>query len=73
MISKSWKSKAERERRIFIAWLVGSIVMPFSAYPFISAQLRFSDLDIPIVLFLGLCWGLCSFLLSTYLRRLWSR
>lgn len=59
------ESKAWRQ---FVAWLAGSVVMPVTAYSFIADSIRPSDLDLPIVLIFGVCWGICSFVLSLYVK-----
>lgn len=58
-----------KRRRLF-AWLAASLAMPITAYPFISENLNFADLDLPIVLVLGVCWALCSAIVGKYLNNI---
>ena len=69
MLEAVTKDKSGRERRQFIAWVIGSLVMPITAYPMVSKDLSLSDLDFPVALMLGVCWAVSSFLLSRYIKK----
>jgi hypothetical protein len=61
--------RKSKESRQFLAWLVGSAVMPFAAYPFVKDSIPSTDFDLPMALILGLCWSVISFLLSIYIKK----
>lgn len=58
--SKQWKQ--------FVAWLVGSLVMPFAAYPFVHDVTPDISFDLPVILVLGVSWALVSFFLYLYIK-----
>jgi hypothetical protein len=43
--------------------------MPFTAYPALHAFLPPAGLDLGVVLILGTCWSVCSFLLAIYVKK----
>ncbi len=61
--------RQSKEWRQFVAWLAGSAVMPFAAYPFIKDSISAADVDLPMALIFGLCWSVISFLLSMYVKK----
>ena len=58
--SKDWKQ--------FVAWSVGTLVMPLVAFPLINDAAPDLEFDIPVILFFGFCWGIVSFLLHRFVK-----
>lgn len=61
--------RSSETRRQCAVWLAGSAVMPFTAYPALHAFLPPAGLDLGVVLILGTCWSVCSFLLAIYVKK----
>jgi hypothetical protein len=58
--SKQWKQ--------FVAWLVGTLVMPFSAYPFIQEMTENIGFDSPVIVVFSVAWALASFALYLFIK-----
>jgi hypothetical protein len=57
------------EWKQFIAWIVGTIVMPFIAYPFIKETSPDLKFDTSIIIILAFFWGICSAVLRVYINK----
>ena len=59
--SKEWKQ--------FVAWIVGTLVMPFPAYIVIKETTPNITLDLPTIMILSFFWGITSLVLRNFIRK----
>ncbi|SDY61758.1 hypothetical protein SAMN04515617_117115 [Collimonas sp. OK242] len=57
------------EWKQFIAWAIGTIVMPFVAFPFIKEASPDLQFDIAVILILAFFWGICSVILRVFIKK----
>ncbi|AMP06808.1 hypothetical protein [Collimonas pratensis] len=51
-----------------IAWLVGSLAMPFAADPFVREAAPDIGFDFPVILVFGIAWAAASFFLHRFIK-----
>lgn len=62
------KDRDSKEWKQFVAWVIGTLVLPFAAYPFINEATPNMVLDIPAILVFGNSWALASFFLHLFIK-----
>lgn len=68
MLFKKYDRNSVEWKR-FVAWIVGTVVMPFVAFPFIKQTSPDLQFDIPVILILAFFWGICSAVLRIFVNK----